>query len=93
MANSDRPHPSATDFDVYVVQVHRAIGDSWHRFESMEEAAAFALDLLQSTSDRKTYPAAIWHDQRKLWKPFGRHGKLHFVPTRDALALLARRSC
>ena len=94
MPNSHRPesYPNDGDGDGYVVQIHRVTGDSWHRFTTMEEAAAYALDLLQSVVDSKTYPAAIWHEHRKLWKPFGRHGKLHIASTSDALASLARRT-
>ena len=96
MPNSHRPESYPNDGDgdgdAYVVQIHRVTGDSWHRFTTMEEAAAYALDLLQSVVDSKTYPAAIWHEHRKLWKPFGRNGKLHIASTRDALASLARRT-
>ena len=92
MLNSHRPESYPNDGDAYVVQIHRPTSDSWHRFTTMEEAAAYALDLLLSVVDSKTYPAAIWHEQRKLWKPFGRHGKLHIASTRDALASLARRN-
>lgn len=81
-------HPD--DPDAYVLQVHRATGDTWHTFQTMEEAAAYALDLLRALVDAKTYPIAIWHADRKQWKPYGRHGKLHVASTRDALESLSR---
>ncbi len=84
--NDNRP----ADPKAFVLQVHRAAGDTWHSFASMEDAAAYALELLQVIVDSKTYPVAIWHADRKLWKPYGRHGKLHVASTRDALASLSR---
>ena len=81
-------HPA--DSEAYFLQVHRASGDTWHSFANMQEAASFALDILRSVVDGKTYPLAIWHHDKKLWRPFGRHGKLHVAPTRDALESLLR---
>lgn len=74
---------------VVVLQVRRASGDTWHRFETVAAAADFALELLHGVLDANTYPLAIWRDGRKLWKPFGRHGKLHVATTQDALKSLS----
>ncbi len=73
----------------YILQVHRENGDSWHHFESLVDAAAFALDLMRILVDTKTYPIAIWHGEHKLWRAKGSKGKLHFASTRDALKSLA----
>lgn len=72
-----------------VLQIRRAGGDTWHRFDSVPDAAAFGLDLLRGVLDGNTFPVAIWRDGRKLWKPFGRHGKLHVATTQDALKSLS----
>ena len=90
MADERSRQPPA-DRDAYILQVRRANGDAFHSFASMEEAAAFALDVLRAVMDGQTYPLAIWHHDRKLWKPTGRQGKLHMASTRDALESLARR--
>lgn len=74
---------------VVVLQVHRLGGDTWHRFERVEDAAAFALALMRGVLDASTYPSAIWLDGKKLWRPYGRHGKLHIASTQDALASLS----
>ena len=75
---------------VIVLQVRRAHGDTWHRFDSVADAAAFALELMHGVVDGNTWPHAIWRDGKKLWRPFGRHGKLHVASTRDALESLSR---
>lgn len=82
--------PPAAPPGVVVLQVRRANGDTWHRFERIEEAAAFALEIMRGILDGHTWPIAIWRDGRKLWKPYGRHGKLHVASTRDALESLSQ---
>lgn len=81
--------PPATPPGAVMLQVRRPNGDTWHRFDSVTEAAAFALELMRGVIDGNTYPLAIWRDGRKLWKPYGRHGKLHVASTRDALESLS----
>jgi len=81
--------PPPTPPGVVVLQVRRTQGDTWHRFDDVAEAAAFALELMRGVVDASTYPCAIWRDGRKLWKPFGRNGKLHVASTQDALLSLS----
>jgi len=84
--------PRLSDPTAYVVQIRRADGDTWHSYTTLEEAAAYALDLMRVVFDGKTYPIAIWHNAQKVWKPYGRSGKLHFASTREALEALTRRA-
>ncbi|MCC7121122.1 MAG: hypothetical protein IT493_06155 [Gammaproteobacteria bacterium] len=81
--------PPVTPPGIVVLQVRRPAGDTWHRFDSVNEAATFALELMRGVIDGNVYPLAIWRDGRKLWKPYGRHGKLHVASTRDALQSLS----
>lgn len=85
-AHSDpsfRPH-------VVRLQVRRPAGDSWHEFPTVADAAGYALDLMRVMLDGSTYPLAIWENDVKVWKPFGKSGKLHFASTREALEALSR---
>ena len=84
--------PHLSDPTAYVVQMRRPGGDTWHSYQSLSDAAAYALDLMRVVFDGKTYPVAIWHNQEKVWKPHGRSGKLHFASTAEALEALSRRA-
>ncbi len=72
------------------LQVHRPRGDTWHEFDTVAEAAGYALELMRVVLDGSTYPVAIWAGGVKVWKPFGKSGKLHYASTREALEALSR---
>lgn len=80
--------PRFADPTVYVVQVHRSIGDTWHSFTTVREAGEYALEVLDTTTDGSAYPLAIWHEDQKFWRPHGRNGKLNVAMTRDSLRAL-----
>jgi len=92
MSGRTRIAPVFTDPTAYVLQIHRASGDTWHSFASLQAAAEYGVEVLNSVVDGRTYPLAIWHQERKLWKPFGKNGKLHVASTKAALLSLARSS-